>query len=343
MKNRILRGVIVAIILIIITIMPVRAIANPDSISFGTGTTPLYMVFENVLEDGDWFIVAEGYVYYAVEPTDYDADEAFIFEMLNTTGDETIISTTIKAYGDRPIGIYLSANQTDTLGLVSGTAYKLRIMGNPLIFASMTGNSVNTTLASGDYVDQLLGVDNGIATNNNLRNFLIDMVENIEAEDTPAAGYEYIVWVSGTRYLSTYGADIFLQGIPNLSNMCPILFQYTMETLESLPPDASGAYAASRTAVNAWGTTVANGLTNLGLYLGISQALAGSVVLFILAIALAVFVYMKTESGIASIVLVSATPFVGAYLGLMPMALAFIVVIIVAVLMGLYFFGKSTV
>ena len=322
-------------------VSPVFAITNPNTIAFGSGTTSQYKVFENVLEDGDMLVVAEGYVYYVVEPTDYTASEAFNFELLNTAGNVTLASTSLKAYGDRPISIYLSANQTTTLGLVSGTAYGIRIIGNPLVFVSPDSNNVTAYLGAGDYVDQLLGADGGVPTDNPMRNFLIQMADIIETEDAPPAGSEYILVSQGTRYLTTDGGDIFLAGIPNLSSMCPILFAASVETLSSDPPESSGAYASTLNPLSKWGTTVSNGLTNLGSYLGINQALAGSIVLFVIVIALAVWVFAKTESGIATLLLVGATPFVGAYLGLMPIAIAFILVIIIVVLLGYFFFSRG--
>lgn len=320
---------------------PVFAISNPAIIAFGTGTTAQYKIFENVLETGDMMLIAESYVYYVLEPTDYTASEAYTFELLNTSGNVTYASTTLKAYGDRPISIYLSANQTTALGLVSGTAYGVRIMGNPLVFPSPDSNNITAYLSAGDYVDQLLGEDNGIATDNPMRNFLIQVADNIETEDAPPAGSEYITTVQGVRYLTVAGGDIFIAGIPDLASVCPILFASGVETIDSPPPEGSGAYASTLNPLSKWGSTVASGLTNLGSYLGISQALAGSVVLFVVVIALAVWIFSKTESGIATLLLVAATPFMGAYLGLMPMALAFILVIVIIVLLGYFFFSRG--
>lgn len=314
--------------------IPVYAIANPDSIAFG-----YYKVFENVLETGDMLFTAEGQVIYAVLPTDYTASEAFIFDILNVAGTDTLASTPLKEYGDRPIGIYLTNAQVTALGLVSGSLYKIRIMGNPLIFASQTGNTVTVTLASEDYVDQDLGVDGGVPSANLLRNGMISMAEDIEAYDTPVD--DYITTVQGYKYLTIAGGDIFINGIVGLNDMCPILFQASLEVMEGDKPESTGTYASTLTPGQKWGATAANGLTMLGSYLGITQALAGSVVLFILVIIFAVFIYQKTESGITVLLMVAATPVLGAYLGLMPMALAFIFVIIIITLLGYFFFSRG--
>jgi hypothetical protein len=339
--NKILRVIIstfLALGFVFMSHTPVLAISNPDTIAFGSSTT-YYKIFYNVLENDDWLIVAEGYVYYAVPPTDYSASEAFTFELLSADGLTTYAATPLQSYGDRPIGIYLSANQTATLGLTIGSGYKVRIMGNPLIFASPTGSSVDATLGSSSYIDQLLGDDGGIPTSNPLRNGMITVAQNMEANDIPIDSY--LVTVQGYQYLSVGGADLFLEGIPSLSLMCPILFSTGIDVIESDASEYTGAYEQTLNPLQKWGTTVSNGLTALGSFMGINQALAGSVVLFVIVIMFAVFIYSKTESGITVLLMVSATPFLGAYLGLMPMALAFIFVIIIVTLLGYFFFSRG--
>ena len=267
------------------------------------------------------------------------ATEAFMFELLNSSGNTTYATVSLQDYGDRPIGIYLSASEVSTLGLTVGTNYMVRIAGNPLVFASPTGNSVNATLGASDYVDQLLGVDNGIATSNNIRNYMIGMANNIEDYDNPID--DYIKTVKGVRYLSTSGSSIFLEGVPNLDSMCPILFQYSSETLAGDTPDSTGAYQSVMSPLNRWGQTAANGLTNLGVYFGLNQQMAGSALLLVLVGGLAVFTYMKTQSGISVLLLIGVTPFIGAWMGLIPMALAFVFAILIVVLLGFFFLSRG--
>jgi len=211
----------------------------------------------------------------------------------------------------------------------------MRIMGNPIIFASPTGNTVSVNLTSSNFIDQSVATDE----NNPLRDFVILVAENMEAEDSPSPSY--LVDVQGVQYLSTTGGNLFLEGIPGLNAICSIAFQTVLEPMESDVPTATGAYATSLTPVAQWGNTIADGLTQFGSYLGINQALAGSVILFGLVMAFAVFLYKKTESGVAVLLLVAATPFMGAWLGLMPMALAFILVIFIIVLGGYFFFSRG--
>jgi hypothetical protein len=207
----------------------------------------------------------------------------------------------------------------------------------------MTGNSVNATIDTSDtgyFIDQNLGADDGIPTHNPIYNFMINIAYHMEAYDTPVS--PYYVNVAGYNYLTLVGGNLFLEGIPNLVNMCPILFQTGSEKMSATAPEHSGAYAQTLNPAQKWGYTVANGLTMLGSYMGINQALAGSVVLFAIVIGFAVYIYSRTESGIIVLLMVSATPFIGAYLGLMPIALSFIVVIIVITLLGYFFFSRGS-
>ncbi len=338
---RILSYISVIVLLLLFVASPVFAISNPDTITFGTGSIPLYKVFTNVSETGDMLFVAEGYVHYITTPTDYTAKQAFLFEVLDPTGTTVLVSTTLQEYEDRPISIYQTKAQVDALPLVPGTAYGLRIRGNPTIFPSPTGNTVTAYLAASDYVTQTGATD----TNNPLRDFLIIMATNIQVHDIAVgiitAATPYIVNVQGVRYLTILGGNIFLAGIPALSSMCAILFQAALEPMQGDVPASTGAYAQALTPLTQWGGTIASGLTTLGSYLGISQSLAGSVMLLILVTAFAVFIYKQTESGIAVLLMVAATPFMGAFLGLMPMALAFIFVIFIIVLLGYFFFSRG--
>jgi len=345
MIKRISRSFIIAIVALLLVVSPALAISNPGAISFyAVGSVPQYRVFYNVLESGDRLFVAEQYVHYTVTPNE-TASEAFLFEVLNTSGNETIASTTLKQYEAKPISIYMTAAQVTTANATNdvsvGTALIIRIMGNPLLFASSTGNSVNATLGGGDYFDQTLGVDGGVATDNLLRNFMITIADHLETFDAPPAGSEYIVTVSGVRYLTTTGGSIFLEGILSLDVMCPILFQYSVAPMTGDAPTSTGAYTSTLSPLNKWGQTTADGLTNLGLFFGLNQALAGSVMLLVFASALAVFTYAKIQSGIAVLLLIGTTPFLGAWLGLMPLALAFIFVIVIVVLLGFFFFSRG--
>lgn len=339
MKKKITYSLLIAIVAILAFGGVALAISNPDGIAFTSSTTSRYKVFENVAETGDMLFLAEGYVDYTVEPTDYTAEQAFLFEVLNTTGNVTLISRPLQNYGNKPLAIYQTASQVTSANFTSGAAYKLRISGNPLVFASPTGNSVNVTLAASDWIDQGLGADSDPPTDNVLRNFLILVMEDIEDNDVPAS--DYLETSNGYRYVTNAGASMVVEAIPAIYTWCPVLFQQGASVMDQDEPETSGAYAASVTPLNKWGQLTADGLTNIGVFFGMSQQIGGSIVLLLLAIGLGFMLYQKTQHGAYTLVMVTTAPFIGAYLGLMHMAIAFIFAIVIAILTGWYFFSKG--
>ena len=313
------------------------AISNPDDMSWGADNYT--WVFENVMQTGDMLFIAEVNIEYTTTPTDYSPDEAFLFEILDATGTLIMESTEIQAWGDRPIAIYLTASDVDAWGLVTDDPYILRVRGNPDIFASGTNNTITETLVAGDYVDQELGLDNEPPSDNELRVRMLWMVTNIEFSDN-AAG-DYTDWLNGVRYLNADGAEIFLQAWYLFETACPILFLQPTEYISSEPPETTAAYTQELTIDQKWGDTVGNALANIGDFLGVSQAIAGSIVLTVIGISISVFIYQKTQSGISVLLVLALLPFVGAYLGLMPLGLAFAFVIVVIVGMGYFFFSRG--
>jgi hypothetical protein len=341
-KKVILKSILISVVLLLVIVSPVLAITNPDTISFGTSSTPSCKVFYNVFETDDWYIIAEGNVYYAVEPTDYSASSAYVLELLDSTGTTVLLATPLQEYGDRPIGMYVSATQVATLGLTVGSLYQLRISGNPLIFPSMVGNSVTVVLSPTDYIDQELGADGGVPTENAMRNFCIGVAENIQKNDAPPAGYEYIIAVGQYRYLTANGSAVFTMGLPSIIDACPILFQSSISQMQDdEPTSTNGTYASMISASEQWGETTANGLRMLGIWVGLSESVAGMVVLSILSLLLAFYVYKRTNNGVITLLVIVFCPFVGAFLGLMNLALAFIIAMVIVILFGFYFFGKG--
>jgi hypothetical protein len=322
--------------------LPVFAISNPTTISFGTGSIAKYKCFYNVYETGDMLFMAEGNVYYATEPTDYTASQAFLYEVVNTSGNVTLLSKPLVAYGDRPIGIYQTAAQVTALGLTVGTAYGLRITGNPLIFSSSINNTITAYLSSGSYIDQ----STSNATINMIKDFSIGVAKNIQANDIAkgiiTSATPYYTTVQGVEYLTTLGGSLFLAGIPQLGTFCPSLFQANLASLAGDTTTGAGAYGDTLTPANQWNTLISNGLTNLGLYIRINQGMAGSVILFGLGIILAFYVQRRVESGIAAILVISTLPFAGAYLGLFPLALAFVIMFFLTLLMTWYFSTRGS-
>lgn len=338
MKARqLVASVTLALIVLIAMVSPVFAIANPDGITFGTGSEEMYEAFYNVYETGDMLFIAEYDLDYASAPTDYDADEAFFFEVLNVAGDTVLLSAPVPAYQNNIISIYQTAAQVTAASYATGTAYQYRVTGNPVIFATLTEgtNMVTRTLDAGaDWIDQ----STATAISDPLRIFCIDVATNLEAHDSAT----YIVTIQGIDYINSDGRDIFLAGIPSLSSFVTNLFQTGVVPMTADEPTSTGTYASTLSITNKLGASISGGFTNLGNWMGISQALAASLFLTIAMTILFFWLYQKTGNPIVVLVYGPILPLFGTYLGLIPLAIAFIVTLIVIMLLGYYFLTRGT-
>jgi hypothetical protein len=172
---------------------------------------------------------------------------------------------------------------------------------------------------------------------NPLKAFSLQIATNMQAEDGVTT---YITTVLGQRYLTTTGGSLFLAGVHSLDAMCPSLFQAGLASLSPPTAYAPGTYGASLTPLSQLGTTIANGLTNMGVFLGVGS-LSGSFVLMLALIIVAVYIFQRTQSGIAVVLLGGSAPVIGAYFGLMPLALAFTLGFFIIILMSWFFFSRG--
>src|SRR4030042_5482611 len=125
-------GILLAIILItaglFLDVQPCHAQDEPDDVNMERA-----MAFGDLISDNDTLFVATYDIQFAVEQ-DYDIDEAFIFNLLDS-GD-TILGSTIgnsvynQGYGAGGVSFYFES------GLTWGETYTFRVMENPVIYPS---------------------------------------------------------------------------------------------------------------------------------------------------------------------------------------------------------------
>lgn len=317
---------------------PVLAISNPNDIAFGCGTnTNMYQVFQDLAEDGDMLFVAETYIHYLSEPTDYTAEQAYLFEVLDTDGTTVLQAIPVQEYEAYVTSIYFDADQVDDLGLVWESAYAVRLTGNPSIFGALVEgtNQVTCTLNDSDYITDSPAGTSAIG----LRIFCLDVASDLEAFYDPE--YAYTVSVQGTVYLTTTGGNIFLDGIPNLNTFVSNLFQTSTSVIDIESIDGKGAYAETLDYTVKLGDTIGNAITNLGVWWGMGSTMAGVVVLFIIMLVVCGYIYVKTQSPLVPDAIAMALPLLGGYLGLIPLALAFTITLMIAVITLYYFFTRG--
>lgn len=329
---------IVAIFLFALFPMPVYAIADPDDIAFGSGTdTNMYQVFQNVAETGDMLFVIESYIHYDSTPTDYTASQAFSFELLDTDGTTVIQTTPILTFENYVESIYFTPAQVTSAGLTWQDTYSVRIAGNPAIFGALVEGTdkVTATLQLSDYI-----TDSPAGTSvDGLRMFVISVATDLQTNDEPT--YDYIVSVQGITYLTTTGGNIFLAGIPSLNIFCPSVFQTTTSTIEYTPETSTGAYASSLSYVTKLGPTIGNAVTNFGTWMGMGSTMAGIIILLGIMLVVCGYAYVKTQNPLVPDAIAMALPFFGAMVGLVPLALAFTITIIIALISLYYFFTRG--
>ncbi len=337
MIKRLLYSTALAVLLVMVSVMPVLAIINPDSISFASSGAGRYKVFENVHETGDMLFVAESYIPYTVTPDDYTASEAFSFQILNVAGDTVLLQTAITDYEDTVISIYQTAAQVITAGLISATLYKFRLTGNPSIFgATVEGvNMATKPLTAPDWTDQseFSGIESW------LYSFLISVVSNIEV----SSGATHTAPVGGVRYLDASGATLFLAGIPSLNVFLPEIFLVVAVPMTDTDPTSTGAYQVTINPVAQLGANIGASVANMSDFMGVSTTTAGIIITSLLAFIFLPVIYWKTKNGTVSMIAASLFTIFCGYLGLFPLAIAFIIAGVILILTGFLFWGKISI
>jgi hypothetical protein len=348
--KRILLALFISSMLILSTISPVFALGNPDAIAFGSQSILRYNAFTNVAVTGDMLFICEPYIHYNVAPTDYpDGSKSFTFQVLNTAGTTVLLSVPVTGYENTIISIYQTAAQVTALGLTTGTAYKFRLSGNPAIFASLTEgvNMRTATLTTGDWINQ--AVTKG-TVNDTLKAFCINMAKDLQ---TNYGVTTYIETIQGVEFLTAIGGGILLKGCPNLSSFAPNIFKSSQGINSPAAPlttnelSAKGGMGANplldypMSPTNQLGATTANGITQLGVFLGIDAQWAGFVMLMLGMMLLCFYFYQKTQHPLVPIVMGGFILALGAYLGLMPPAMLFAIVILIVILMAWFFYSRG--
>lgn len=337
MIKRFLYSTALAVLLIILSVMPALAIINPDSISFASSGAGRYKVFENVHETGDMLFVAESYIPYTITPTDYTASEAFSFQILNVAGDTVLLQTAITDYEDTIISIYQTAAQVITAGLFSDTLYKFRLTGNPSIFG-VTVEGVNMAtrpLTAADWVDQseFSGIESW------LYSFLISVVTNIET----SSGEDHTAEVGGVTYLDASGATIFLAGIPSLNVFLPEIFLTVASPMTATDPVSTGAYQTTLNPVSQLGATIGASVANMSTFMGVSTTTAGIILSSFLSFIFLPVIYLKTRDGTLTMICASLFIVFCGYIGLFPLAIAFIIAGVILILTAFLFWGRISI
>jgi len=366
MKRKLLAvSLILSVIGSVFFALPVSAATNPTTVSFGNNT-PVnlnYEAFYNLTSpsSGDVLFVAEGYVNYAVvanEPA--AANLAFSFEILSPSN-QVMVSTPLNSYGDRPISIYLTAtqvsqiNSTFSISLINNSGISFAIVGNPAIFGSPTGNQFTQQCTSTNWYNESTGYLLRYNLTDYMQSFMINMMTNINATDSPAtsyltisAGLKYVNDAIGTSGQTQSGSSILIQGISSIQTWCSAIFKSAAGVMTAGAPTTNTSYIQTgQTVPIMMGQTIANGIDGLRAYLGLQNNAGGRTMagIIVTVIACGFLVYYMTRKGfvdqriifIACVLVVVAF----AWLGMFPISVLFLLAAGVSIYTLYYFWTRG--
>ena len=305
------------------------AIANPDAIAI---YEPATRVFQNVFETGDMLFITRYNVEYGVTPTE-DPEASFTMSLYGTDGTTLITQRGIPAYGYNLVSIYQTATQA--AALTWGSTYWVKIMGSPALFGTLTENT--------NYVQVQLSNPNSwiIGTADETEDYLyihcVNVAEDIEID----AVVTWLATTSSGEVLNTTGRLNFLAAIPGLNVAVPGLFQANSETIEIEHTASTGAYAATLDMPTMLGVDLNAAFEGIGDWLNISGQMVGAIFIALIMALVAGLVYIYTGNGTAAMVISLPILIIGAWLGMVPLAIFFTIIICVVAYMGYHLYLRQ--
>ena len=285
--------------------MPAFAIANPDIIGIYR-----VMVFRNLAETGDQLFFLEYIVGYNITPEETPG-EAFKMAIYSADGATMLYQRELNYYGHNIMSIYL----TQAEALTWGSAYQLKVMGDPSLFVPVEGNNtVTRALGAGNYKE-----------NTELDNNMLFIAGELQT----AWG---ITLLTASGLLNDVGKTYFEKAIPNLSQYIPWIFS-TYITYPTLG-NTTGNLSYSNVTEGHAGPNLTAGVADLANWWGISArwmgfALTGLSALVVASISYSIF--KKPEPGYIFGIM---TIFASVWVGLLDPRALLVFVVFLAVIFG---------
>ena len=227
----------------IISASPVYAdTPDPDA----DPTIESFNVYRNLLETGDWLLVIYANIPYGTLP-DTPITQTFVWRMIDIDGVTELGDTVGYAYNDDGYGynvysMYWTAAEVTANGMVWGTAYDIRLSGNPAVF--VTPPTYNYVLNAADY--------SALTVTAEVQAELADRILTIAGELNTHWGYGALgislleETESGT-VLSIYGEAFFRGAIFGIQNLAPAAFSVIIRDLDVIDRTWSDNYTGNLT------------------------------------------------------------------------------------------------
>lgn len=313
--KRFLRFVPLVALFMLVGTPAFAAVANPDYITI----EDIY-AFRNVLETGDQLYFVRYDVSYNATPNE-DASETYQM-VLYDVGEATLIhSEPLKYYQHNIISMYFSAAKVTEHGLVWGSAYVVKIRGNPVKFDSLTeGINMRTRTLGGDFKEASV-----------LGTIMLGQAQKLQDD------WAGITLLTTGGLLNTTGAYTFEKAIPNLHIMVPEIYSSVLVYPTVERRVWTRAYEESLQAHA--GSRLTNSMTSIGSIFGISEGwtsfwLGGVIFLVVVGV-----MYGATKNPGMSMIMAYPVLVGYAWLGLGSswLQIVGITFLIVGIMFGIYF------
>ncbi len=337
-----LRYIPFIIVLCIVAILatpaiPVNAIADPTTITLTSGK-----VFQNVAESGDMLFIGHGRVYYTPSYPTTPASTNFLYAIYD--GATLKSSAGISAYSYGVYGLYFTKAQVTALTLSWGTAYSMKLKGNPAIFTTTiegTNQATRALSASDDWITGTIGATG--TTQTLLRDYLINYVA-IPLASPSELNTTLTVTTSTGVFLNTAGSALFTAAIPNLANICPGIFQTTSTDIQVTKNVFTNAYETELSMTNQLGAQIKTSFDGLALtFLG--DANKGRVMASLWAMMLMLFVasiaFLYTGNTVASMICTIPMFFLAVWVGAIPLTMLILIAAGIMIYMAYHLFLRG--
>jgi len=296
---------VLVLVLVLTSVLPVFAIANPDSIGIYRVT-----VYRDLLAADDQLWFCEYLVSYNSTPVETPG-EAFSMVIYGLDGTTALFNRPLNYYGHNIISIYL----TPTQALAWGGAYGVKIIGSPSYFSLVEGSNMTTkTLGAGNYKE-----------NTSLDDDMLYIAGQLQS----SLG----VLLTSTGLLNAAGGTYFEKAVPNLSQIIPWIFS-TSITYPILP-SPTGSMEYGNTVAGHAGPNLTASITDIGNWLGLSKAWVGFFLTGMSVLVVASLSYAATRRTEPGFVFGIVTIVAFVWVGIMDMRPMLILLVFVAILFGI--------
>jgi hypothetical protein len=232
-------AILASLLAFVFMAIPVHATANPDS----TPTIDRARVYHNLLETNDFLLIFEANIPYAVLPATSEPN-TFIWRMVGLDGVTELGSTTGYAYNTdgyryNVYSMYFSASTVATKGIVWGTDYIIRLVGNPTVFVTVP--IYNFAINPGDYTTETTSDANKAA----LVEEIIFLASDLNNKWVLTTDYRLTLETEMGTVLSIYGEDVFRGSVYGVQALAPAAFRFIIQDISAAARSFNGSYNAS--------------------------------------------------------------------------------------------------